>query len=168
MVKDIKSSRMRWDRHEGRANHHTHFIRPVPLSVRRRFSGPNPLQLTGGTRCLCSDFIGNLFYGSESNFFSLFYSFGTSYREIVLMLIGERWRCIVLRSKSKNGVCTDIEVWNANMFIRGLRWVEQLGSEQLSERSLIDLKFESWEWMLNIRKVSQGWKMIRGWECLST
>ena len=24
-------------------------------------------------------------------------------------------------SKSKNGECTDIEVWNASMFIRGLR-----------------------------------------------
>ena len=46
--------------------------------------------------------------------------------------------------KSKKWVCTNIEVWNISMFIRGLRRVEQLVSESglLLERSLIDLRYE--------------------------
>ena len=58
--------------------------------------GPDPLQETGGTKCLSPNLIGNLFYGFETNIFSLFYSFGTSYQGIALMSIGKRLRNRVL------------------------------------------------------------------------
>jgi len=54
--------------------------------------GPDPLQETGGTKYLSPNLIGNLFYGFETNIFSLFYSFGTSFQGIASMPIGKRLR----------------------------------------------------------------------------